>query len=104
MLIEKRKEGLTTKKFYKNTAQKCRNEVRKAKMESEWRIIREAKSSKKDFFKCVNSKKKTKVAIGSQFIPNETVLTDDGGKWRDSYFASVFLSKGNGDLSSIDLK
>lgn len=42
------------------------------------------KIQQKDFFKYVNSKKETKVAMGSQLTPNETILTDNGGKSKET--------------------
>jgi len=54
------KQGQVSWEDYKDTAQLCRDGVRRAKMQLELYLARDAKNNKKGFYRYINQKMKVK--------------------------------------------
>jgi len=48
---------------YRNAARLCRDEVRRAKVQLELNLARDAKNNKKGFYRYVNQKRKVKESV-----------------------------------------
>ncbi|CAM4713200.1 unnamed protein product [Lepidochelys kempii] len=84
-----------TRGEYKNIAQACRSEIRKAKSHLELKLARDVKSNKKGFFRYVNNKKKVKESVGPLLNEGGNLVTEDVEKANvlNAFFASVFTNK-----------
>ncbi|CAM5108800.1 unnamed protein product [Eretmochelys imbricata] len=114
---KKWKIGQMTRKEYKNIAQACRSEIRKAKSHLELQLARDVKSNKKGFFRYVSNKKKVRESVGLLLNEGVNLVTEDVEKANvlNAFFASVFTNKvssqttavgstawGGGDQSSVE--
>ncbi|CAM4533257.1 unnamed protein product [Lepidochelys olivacea] len=92
---KKWKIGQMTREKYKNIAQACRNEIRRAKSHLELQLARDVKSNKKGFFRYVNNKKKVKETVGPLLNEGGNLVTEDVEKANvlNAFFASVFTNK-----------
>ncbi|CAM5140018.1 unnamed protein product [Natator depressus] len=102
-----------TREEYKNIAQACRSEIRKAKSHLELQLARDVKSNKKGFFRHVSNKKKVKESVGPLLNEGGNLVTEDVEKANvlNAFFASVFMNKvssqttalgGRGDQPSVE--
>ncbi|CAM4591389.1 unnamed protein product [Caretta caretta] len=84
-----------TRDEYKNIAQACRSEIRKAKSHLELQLARDVKSNKKGFFRYVSNKKKVKESVGPLLNEGGNLVTEDVEKANvlNAFFASVFMNK-----------
>jgi len=65
-------------KEYKDAAQLCRDEVRRAKAQLELNLARDAKINKQSFYRYVNQKRNVKESVPSLMSKNgDLVLTDE---------------------------
>ena len=89
------KKGLSIWDEYRKAVRACRDAMRKAKALLEWSLAKEVKSNKKDCFKYVSSKRKTRENVG--LLPNEmgALVTGDSQKTEklNAFFASVSITK-----------
>ncbi|CAM4582215.1 unnamed protein product [Caretta caretta] len=92
---KKWKVGHMTREEYKNSAQACRNEIRRAKLHLELQLARDVKSNKKGFFRYVGNKKKAKESVGPLMNEGGNLVTEDVEKANvlNAFFASVFTNK-----------
>ncbi|XP_065421532.1 uncharacterized protein LOC101931368 isoform X1 [Chrysemys picta bellii] len=74
---KKWKIGQMTREEYKNIAQACRSENRKAKSHLELQLARDVKSNKKGFFRYVSNKKKVKESVGPLLNEGGNLVTED---------------------------
>ncbi|KFO70644.1 hypothetical protein N303_02774, partial [Cuculus canorus] len=79
------KQGQGTWGVYRDAACLCRDEVRKAK-------VREVKTNKKGFYRCINQKRKIKENIPPLMVGNGDHVSIDKEKAEvlNNFFASVF--------------
>ena len=71
------KGGLVSWKECRNIVRACRIAVRKAKAHLVLNLVREIKDKKKDFFKYVSSKRKTRENVGPLLNETDAALTED---------------------------
>ncbi|CAM4699944.1 unnamed protein product, partial [Caretta caretta] len=92
---KKWKIGQMTRDEYKDIAQACRSEIRKAKSHLELQLARDVKSNKKGFFRYVSNKKKVKESVGPLLNEGGNLVTEDVEKANvlNAFFASVFTNK-----------
>ncbi|KFQ14520.1 hypothetical protein N330_10734, partial [Leptosomus discolor] len=87
------KQGQVSWKEHRDSAQLCRNGIRKAKVQLELNLARDAKNDKKGFYRYVSQKRKVKEMSKS----GKRVTTDqEEAEVLNDFFASVFT----GNLSS----
>ncbi|CAM5152844.1 unnamed protein product [Eretmochelys imbricata] len=98
---KKWKTGQMTREEYKNIAQACRSEIRKAKSNLELQLARDVKSNKKDFFRYVSNKKKVKE--GPLLNEGGNLVTEDVEKANilNAFFASVFTIKVSSQTTAL---
>ncbi|CAM5085571.1 unnamed protein product [Natator depressus] len=95
-----------TREEYKNIAQACRNEIRKAKSHLELQLARDVKSNKKGFFRYVSKKKKVKESVGPLLNEGGNLVTEDVEKANvlNAFFASVFTNKVSSQTTALGSK
>ncbi|GAB0207584.1 hypothetical protein GRJ2_003224100 [Grus japonensis] len=90
------KQGQVAWEEYRETVQAARDQVRKAKAQTELNLARDVKDNKKSFYSYVSDKRRTRENVG--ILQNETghLVTQDMEKAEvfNDFFASVFTSKG----------
>ncbi|NWI47943.1 RTJK polymerase, partial [Picathartes gymnocephalus] len=91
------KRGQGTWDKYKDTVRAARAEVRKAKAQLELNLARDIKRNKKNFFRYISEKRRTRENVGPLQKENGELLTKDMDKAEvlNDFFASVFNSKGS---------
>jgi len=57
------KQGWVSWEEYRDAAQLCRDEVRRAKAQLELNFAKDAKNNKKSCYRCVNQKRKDKESV-----------------------------------------
>ena len=69
--------------------------MRKAKVHLELNLARDVKDSKKGFFKCISSKRKTRKNVGLLLSEAGALVTEDTEKvgLLNTFFVSVFTAK-----------
>lgn len=74
--------------------QSCRDEVRKAKASLELNLTRDVKGNQKEFYKCTNSKGKTREGVSALLIRAGELVTNDTEKAEvlNVSCASIFIS------------
>jgi len=89
-----RKEGQATWEEYRNIVRVCREAMRKAKVHLELNLTRDVED-KKDFFKYISSKWKTRENVGPLLKQVGAQVTEDAEKveFLNAFFASVFTVK-----------
>ena len=77
---------------YRDAAQWCRDEVRRAKARLELNLARDAKTKKKGFYRCVSQKKEVKESVPPLMSKNYKLASTDEEKAEvlNNFFASVF--------------
>ncbi|KFZ67676.1 hypothetical protein N338_01599, partial [Podiceps cristatus] len=91
------KQGRVSWEEYRDIAQLCRDEVRKAKMQLELNLARDSKNNKKGFYRYVSQKRKVKESVPPLMSrTGKLVSTNKKVEVQNSFFASVFT----GNLSS----
>ncbi|CAM5177833.1 unnamed protein product [Eretmochelys imbricata] len=92
-----------TRDEYKNIAQACRSEIRKAKSHLELQLARDVKSNKKGFFRYVSNKKKVKESVGPLLNEGGNLVTEDVEKAKvlNAFFASVFTNKVSSQTAAL---
>uniref|UniRef100_A0A8C3H5H4 Reverse transcriptase domain-containing protein n=1 Tax=Chrysemys picta bellii TaxID=8478 RepID=A0A8C3H5H4_CHRPI len=92
-----------TREEYKNIAQACRSEIRKAKSHLELQLARDVKSNKKGFYRYVSSKKKVKESVGPLLNEGGNLVTEDVEKANvlNDFFASVFTKKVSSQTAAL---
>jgi len=92
------KQGQVSWEEYKDTAQQCRSGVRKAKVQLELNLTRDAKNNQKGFYRYVRQKRKVKESAPALMNATGKLATTDYEKAEvlNNFFASVFT----GNLSS----
>ncbi|CAM2100783.1 unnamed protein product [Caretta caretta] len=100
---KKWKIGQMTREEYKNIAQACRSEIRKAKLHLELQLARDVKSNKKGFFRYASNKKKVKESAGSLLNEGGNLMTEDVEKTNilNAFFASVFMNKVSSQTTAL---
>nr|XP_048691935.1 uncharacterized protein LOC125630279 [Caretta caretta] len=103
---KKWKTGQMTKEEYKNIAQACRSEIRKAKSHLELQLARDVKSNKMGFFRYVSNKNKVKESVGPLLNEGGNLVTEDVGKANvlNAFFASVFRNKVSSQTAALGSK
>ncbi|OPJ86486.1 hypothetical protein AV530_017670 [Patagioenas fasciata monilis] len=83
--------------------QLCRDEVRKAKVQLELNLARDAKN-KKRFYRYVNQKRKDKASITPLMSKTDKLVTMDEEKAEvlHNFFASLFTGKLSSHTSRVD--
>ncbi|KAK4815257.1 hypothetical protein QYF61_023993 [Mycteria americana] len=86
------KQGQATGEECRDAARLCRDGVRKAKAQLELNLARDAKNSKKGFYRYINQKRKVKESVPPLMNKNgDPVSTDEEkAEVRNNFFASVF--------------
>ncbi|CAM5107726.1 unnamed protein product [Natator depressus] len=94
-----------TREEYKNIAQACRNEIRRAKSHLELQLARDVKSNKKGFFRYVGNKKKAKESVGPLLNEGGNLVTEDAEKANvlNAFFASVFTNKDSSQTAALGI-
>ncbi|CAM4530468.1 unnamed protein product [Lepidochelys kempii] len=102
---KKWKVGHMTREEYKNIAQACRNEIRRAKSHLELQLARDVKSNKKGFFRYVGNKKKAKESVGPLMNEGGNLVTEDVEKANvlNAFFASVFTNKVSSQTAALGI-
>ncbi|CAM5157258.1 unnamed protein product [Natator depressus] len=92
-----------TREEYKNIAQACRSEIRKAKSHLELQLARDVKSNKKGFFRYVSNKKKVKESVGPLLNEGGNLVTEDVEKANvlNAFFASVFTNQVSSQTAAL---
>ncbi|GAB0207656.1 mitochondrial enolase superfamily member 1 [Grus japonensis] len=89
------KQGQVAWEEYRETVPAARDQVRKAKAQTELNLARDVKDNKKSFYRYVSDKRKMRVNVG--ILQNETghLVTQDMEKAEvlGDFFASVFTGK-----------
>ncbi|CAM5142384.1 unnamed protein product, partial [Natator depressus] len=100
---KKWKIGQITREEYKNIAQACRSEIRKAKSQLEVQLARDAKSNKKGFYRYVSNTKKVKERVGPLLNGEGNRVTEDVEKPEvlNAFFASVFKNKVSSQTAAL---
>ena len=88
------KKGWTTQKEYKEVVKMCREKIRKAKAQLELNLAAGVKGNKKLFYKCINSKRRTRENLHSLLDEAGNVTTEDKEKADilNAFFTSLFKS------------
>ncbi|CAM4599489.1 unnamed protein product [Lepidochelys kempii] len=102
---KKWKVGHMTREEYKNIAQACRNDIRRAKSHLELQLARDVKSNKKGFFRYVGNKKKAKECVGPLLNEGGNLVTEDVEKANvlNAFFASVFTNKVSSQTAALGI-
>ncbi|PKU31482.1 rna-directed dna polymerase from mobile element jockey-like [Limosa lapponica baueri] len=89
------KKGLAAWEEYRNTVRVCRDATRKARAHLELNLARDAKDSKKGFFKYISSKRKTRENVNLLLNEVGALVMEDAEKAQllNAFFASVFTAK-----------
>ncbi|GAB0203755.1 mitochondrial enolase superfamily member 1 [Grus japonensis] len=89
------KKGLATWEEYRNVVRVCGDATRKAKAHLELKLARDVKGNKKDFFKYISSKRKTRENVGPLLNEVGALVMEDTEKAEllNAAFASVFTAK-----------
>ncbi|KAK4808500.1 hypothetical protein QYF61_005817 [Mycteria americana] len=86
------KQGQATWKEYRDAARLCRDGVRKAKVQLELNLARDAKNNKKGFYRYINQKRKVKESVPPLMNKNDEIVSTNEEKAEvlNNFFASVF--------------
>ncbi|KAM7160392.1 uncharacterized protein RBU57_010555 [Macrochelys suwanniensis] len=97
------KIGQMTREEYKNIAQACRSEIRKAKSHLELQLARNVKSNKKGFFRYVSNKKKVKESVGPLLNEGGNLVTEnvENTNVLNAFFASVSMNKVSSQTTAL---
>ncbi|GAB0209507.1 mitochondrial enolase superfamily member 1 [Grus japonensis] len=89
------KKGVATWEEYRNVVRECRDAMRKAKAHLELKLAGDVKDNKKDFFKYISSKRKSRENVGLLLNEVGALVTEDTEKVEslNAFFASVFTAK-----------
>ncbi|GAB0178125.1 mitochondrial enolase superfamily member 1 [Grus japonensis] len=89
------KNGPATWEEYRNIVGVCREAMGKAKAHLELNLARDVKNNKKDLFKYISSKRKTRENVGLLLNKVGALVTEDTEKAEllNAAFASVFTAK-----------
>ncbi|KFQ53833.1 hypothetical protein N334_03108, partial [Pelecanus crispus] len=103
-LHRQRKQGQVSWGEYRETAQFCRDEVRKAKARMDLNLARDVKNNKKGFYRYINQKRKVKESIPILMNKKGKLISTDKEKAEvlNNFFASVFTSNLSPHPSRID--
>ncbi|KAK4830538.1 hypothetical protein QYF61_011676 [Mycteria americana] len=92
------KQGQVSWEEYRDAARLCRDGVRKAKVQMELNLARDAKNNKKGFYRYVSQKRKVKESVPPPMSKTGKLVTmdEENAKVLNNFFASVLT----GNLSS----
>ncbi|KFP18135.1 hypothetical protein Z169_02708, partial [Egretta garzetta] len=98
------KQGQASWEEYRDTARLCRDGVRKAKVQLELNLARDAKNNKKGFYRYVSQKRMVKESIPPLMSETGKLVTADEEKAEvlNNFFASVFTSNLSPCPSRVD--
>ncbi|GAB0207575.1 mitochondrial enolase superfamily member 1 [Grus japonensis] len=90
------KQGQVAWEEYRETVQAARDQVRKAKAQTELNLARDVKDNKKSFFRYVSDKRRTRENVGPLWNETGDLVTQGMEKAEvlNEFFASVFTDKG----------
>jgi len=86
------KQGQVSWEEYRDTAQLCRDGIRKAKVQLELNLAKDAKKNRKSFYRYVSQKRKVKESIRTLTNTTGKLITTDKEQAEvlNNLFASVF--------------
>jgi len=89
------KEAQATCEEYRDVVKACRDATMKAKVHLELNLARDVKDNKKNFFKYISSKQKTRDNVGPLLDEVGALVTEDADKAEllNAFFGSVFTAK-----------
>ncbi|KFW06482.1 hypothetical protein N327_08664, partial [Fulmarus glacialis] len=92
------KQGQVSWEEYRDAAQLCRDQIRKAKVRMELNLARDTKNNKKGFYRYVSQKRKVKERVLPLMCETGKLVTmyEEKAEVLNNFFASVFT----GNLSS----
>jgi len=98
------KQGQVSWEEYRDTAQLCRGGVRKAKVQMELNLARDAKNNKKSFHRYFSQKKKVKESVPHLISNTGKLLATDekAAEVLNNIFASVFSGSLTSHTSQVD--
>ncbi|PKU36536.1 rna-directed dna polymerase from mobile element jockey- hypothetical protein [Limosa lapponica baueri] len=96
------KQGQVAWEDYRETVRAARDQVKKAKAQTELNLARDIKGNKKNFYKYVRDKGKTREDVGPLRKEKELVTQDmEKAEVLNDFFASVFTGKGSNHTAQV---
>ncbi|PKU27671.1 hypothetical protein llap_22025 [Limosa lapponica baueri] len=97
------KQGWVAWEEYREIVQAARDQVRKAKAEIELNLARDIEGNKKNFYRYVSDKRKTRENVGPLRKETGNLVTQDMDKAEvlNDFFALVFTGKGSNHISQV---
>ncbi|PKU32102.1 hypothetical protein llap_17594 [Limosa lapponica baueri] len=97
------KQGQVDWVEYRETVRVARNQIRQAKAQIEFNLARDIKDNKKNLYKYVRDKGKTREDVGPLWKETGDLITQDMEKAEvlNDFFASVFTGKGSNHTTQV---
>ena len=96
------KQGQASWEEYSNAAQLCRDGVRNAKAQLELNLARDAKNSKKSFYRYVSQKRKVKESVSTNATSKQVTTYEEKAEVLKNIFVSTFTSNFSSHTSHVD--